>query len=184
MCLETYVADQPRLFTRPGIKLQYCQGRLEGHALAWHMQWGTEASTGKLEQSWSTYRSAILDRFHNPYQQETAYKQIIDVKYEGSIQDMITAYDTLCVKAGITGVAYRTMLMKGLPQQIFKQLTTDSPADKTDDELSDIILTAGKKVEVWQATEKNFGMMSRPAKSTGRISEVGRIQKRSVFEKS
>jgi hypothetical protein len=24
MCIETYVADQPHLFTRPGIKLQYC----------------------------------------------------------------------------------------------------------------------------------------------------------------
>jgi hypothetical protein len=38
MCMETYVADQPHLLTRPGIKLQYCRGRLEGHALAWHMQ--------------------------------------------------------------------------------------------------------------------------------------------------
>jgi hypothetical protein len=107
----------------------------------------------------------------------------MEVKYAGSIQDMITEYDTLNVKAGITGVAYRTMLMKGLPQQIFKQLTTVNPADKTDNKLREIILTAGKNIEIWQTTKKNFGMMNRSAKSTGRISEVGRIQKRTAFEK-
>jgi hypothetical protein len=51
MCTETYIADQPHLFTRPGIKHQYCQGRLEGHARAWHMQWETEASAGKHERA-------------------------------------------------------------------------------------------------------------------------------------
>jgi hypothetical protein len=87
----------------------------------------------------------------------------------------------LNIKAGITGVAYRTMLIRGLPEKIFKQLTMVNPADKTDDELREIILTAGKNVEVWQATERNFGMINKPSKSTGRISETGRIQKRSAF---
>jgi hypothetical protein len=66
----------------------------------------------------------------------------MEVQYKGSIQNMITEYDTLNVKAGITGVVYRTMLMRGLPPQIFKQLTPVNPADKTDDELGEIILTA------------------------------------------
>jgi predicted NAD/FAD-dependent oxidoreductase len=79
---------------------------LEGHALAWHMQWETEASNGKHDQAWSVYRSAIYARFHNRYQQETAYKAMMEVQYKESIQDMITEYDTLNVKAGITGVAY------------------------------------------------------------------------------
>jgi hypothetical protein len=149
MCIETYVADQPHLFTRPGIKLQYCQGRLEGHALAWHMQWETEASRGKHERVWSTYQVAIYAIFHNQFQEETAYKDIMEVKYEGSIQDMITEYNTVNVKAGITGVAYRTMLMRGLLPQIFKQLTMVNPANKTDKELREIILTAGKNVELW-----------------------------------
>jgi hypothetical protein len=63
--METYIADQPHLFTRPGIKLQYCRGRLDGHALASHMQWETEVLAGKHEQAWSVYRSAIYARFHN-----------------------------------------------------------------------------------------------------------------------
>jgi hypothetical protein len=166
MCMETYVADQPHLFTRLGINLQYCRGCLPGHALAWHMQWETEASAGKHEQAWSVYRSAIYSRFHNQFQQEKAYKEIMEVKYKGSIQDMITEYDTLNVKAGITGVAYRTMLMKELPPQIFKQLSTLNPADKTDAELREVILNAGKNMEIWQATEKNFGMV-RTSKSMG-----------------
>jgi hypothetical protein len=179
--METYIADQPYLFTRPGFKLQYCRGRLEGHALAWHMQWETKASAGKHERAWSVYQAAIYARFHNRYQQETAYGKIMEVKYKGSIQDMITEYNTLNVKAEITGVAYRTMLMRGLPQKIFKQLTMVNPADKTDDELREIILTAGKNVEVWQATERNFGMINKPSKSIGWISEMGRMQKRSAF---
>jgi hypothetical protein len=52
---------------------------------------------------------------------------------------MITEHDTLNFKAGITGVAYRTMLMRGLSPQIFKQLTMVNPADKTDEELRKII---------------------------------------------
>jgi hypothetical protein len=48
----------------------------------------------------------------------------MEVQYKGSIQDMITEYDTLNVKARITGMAYQTLLMRGLPPQIFKQLTT------------------------------------------------------------
>jgi hypothetical protein len=35
-----------------------------------------------------------------------AYKYIMEVYYKGSIQEMITEYDTLNVKAGIIGVAY------------------------------------------------------------------------------
>jgi hypothetical protein len=146
--MGTYVADQLHIFTKAGIKLQYCHGRLEEHALAWHVEWETEASAEKHERVWSTYRVAIYARLHNRYQQETANKKIIEVKYEGSIQDMITEYDTLNIKAGITGVAYRTMLMRGLLPLIFKQLTTVNPADKTDDELREIILTAGKIIKV------------------------------------
>jgi hypothetical protein len=131
------------------------------------MQWETEASTGKHERGWSVYRSAIYARFHNRFQQETAYKEIIEVYYKGSIQDMITEYDILNIKAGITGVAYRTILIKELPPQIFKQLTMVNPANKTDDELREIILTAGNNVEVWQATERNFGIINKPSKSTG-----------------
>jgi hypothetical protein len=180
--METYVADQPHLFTRPGIKLQYCQGRQEGHALAWHIQWGTEASAGKHERAWSVIRSAIYSRLHNQFQQEKAYKEIMEVKYKGSIQDMITEYNILNIKAGITGVAYQTMLMKELPQQICKQLSTCNPADKTDAELREIILNAGKNMEIWQATEKNF-VMVRNSKSTGRVSESGAVQKHSSFRK-
>ena len=88
--METYIADQQHLFTKPGIKLQYCRGRLEGHALAWHMQWETEASAGKHLRSWSEYSVAIYSTFHNRFQQENAYKAIMEVRYKGSIQDMIT----------------------------------------------------------------------------------------------
>jgi hypothetical protein len=107
----------------------------------------------------------------------------MEVKYNGSIQDMITEYDTLNVKAGISGVAYRTMLMKELPSAIFKQLTLVNPADKTDEELREIILTAGKNVEVWQATEKNFGIVRKAPKATGRISDKGSVQRTSTFRK-
>jgi hypothetical protein len=133
--MDIYNADWPYLLTRPGIKLQYCRKRSEEHALAWHMQWETEVSAGKHEQAWSVYQVALYTRFHDRYQQETAYKVIMEVQYKGSIQDMITEYDTRNIKAGITGVAYITMLMRGLPPQIFKQLTTINQADKTDDEL-------------------------------------------------
>jgi hypothetical protein len=49
-------------------------------------------------------------------------------------------------------MAYQTLLMRGLPPQIFKQLTTVNWADKTDEKLRTIILNTGKNVEVWQAT--------------------------------
>jgi hypothetical protein len=143
------------------------------------MQWEKEASIGKHERSWSAYRSAVYARFHNQFQQENAYKDIMGVTYKGSIQDMITEYDTLNVKAGITGVAYRTLLMKELPPQIFKQLSTLNPADKTDSDPREVILNARKNTEIWQATEKNFRMV-RYSKSTGRISETGAVHKRST----
>jgi hypothetical protein len=97
---------------------------------------------------------------------------------------MITEYDTVNIKAGIIGVAYRTMMMRGLPEQIFKQLPTVNPANKTDEELGNIILNAGNNVEVWQAIQKNFGMINRPSKSTGRISETEAVQKRSTFQRT
>jgi hypothetical protein len=39
-------------------------------------------------------------------------------------------------------------------------------------------------VEVWQATQRNFGMINRPSKSTGRISENGAVQKQSTFQRA
>jgi hypothetical protein len=108
----------------------------------------------------------------------------MEVYYKGSIQDMITEYDTLNVKARITGMAYRTMFMRGLPPQIFKRLTTVNPANKTDEKLWEIILITGKNVEVWQTTEKNFGIINKPLKSTGWILETGAVQKRSAFKQS
>jgi hypothetical protein len=62
---------------------------------------------------------------------------------------MITEYDTFIVNAGITGVAYLTMLIREFPPHIFKQFTMDNPVDKMDDELQEIILNAGNNVEVW-----------------------------------
>jgi hypothetical protein len=103
------------------------------------------------------------------------------VQFKGSIQDMVTEYNTLNVKARITGVAYQMMLLRVLPQLIFMQLTTINPAGKTDDKLQEIILTAEKNVEVWQATEKNFIMINKPSKSTRRISKSGAIHKRPAF---
>jgi hypothetical protein len=148
------------------------------------MQWEKETSNGKYDRAWSVYRSAIYARFHNQYQQETAYKVIMEVQYKGSIQDMITEYNTLKVKAGITGVAHWTMLMRGRPPQIFKQQTTVNPVDKTDDELREIILTSRKNIEVWQATERNFGIINKPSKSMGRISKTGALQKHPTFKQS
>jgi hypothetical protein len=55
------------------------------------------------------------------------------------------------------------------------------PANKTDDQLREIILTAGKNVEVWLATERTFGIINPPWKSTGQISETGAVQKRPTF---
>jgi hypothetical protein len=107
----------------------------------------------------------------------------MDVKYTGSIQDMITEYDSLNVKAGIPGVAYCTMLIRSLPPQIFKQLNTVNPTSKTDEELREIVLTAGKNVEIWQATQKNFGIISKSSKSSGRVSESGAIQIRPAFRR-
>src|ERR1700681_427522 len=167
MSMEAFVADQPHLFTGPGLKIQYVRGRLEDHALAWHMQWESEAHAGKHPRSWSTYRAAINARFHNKHQQETAYKALTELRYGGNVQDMITEFDTLNAKAKVFGVAYRTMLMSKLPSEIFKHLTLINPADKTDEELREIIINAGKIVEVWKANEKNFGFMGK-----SRVSET------------
>ena len=172
MSMEAFIGDQPHLFTRPGLKIQYVRGRLEEHALAWHMQWEAEAQAGRHERSWSVYRAAIYARFHNKHQQETAYKAITELKYGGNVQDMITQFDTLNAKAKIVGVAYRTMLMSKLPPQVFKQLSLINPADKTDDELREIIINAGKNAEVWQATERNFGFMGK-SRSTDESTEIG-----------
>jgi hypothetical protein len=179
--MEAFVADQPHLFTGPGLKIQYVRGRLEDHALAWHMQWESEAHAGKHPRSWSTYRAAINARFHNKHQQETAYKALTELRYGGNVQDMITEFDTLNAKAKVFGVAYRTMLMSKLPSEIFKHLTLINPADKTDEELREIIINAGKNVEVWKANEKNFGFMGKTRvseTSSGRINkDRGKIQK-------
>jgi hypothetical protein len=147
--METVIVDQPLLFTRPGLKVQYCRGHLEGHALAWHMQWENKAAPGTHEQCWMHYQSAIYARFHNQFQQEVAYKAIKEVEYQGNIQDMNTEYDTPNVKTEITRVAYQTMLMRGLPPQIFKHLATVNSANKTNAELRTIILNARKNVEIW-----------------------------------
>ena len=75
------------------------------------------------------------------------------------------------------------MLMRGLPPQIFKQLSTVNPANKTDEELREIIINAGKNVEVWQATERNFGIMGKAPRSMERVSESGAVRKQSTFKK-
>jgi hypothetical protein len=53
MCMQFYVVDQPYMLAKTGLKIQYCRGSLEGHAVEWHMQWKTEAMSLKHIRSWT-----------------------------------------------------------------------------------------------------------------------------------
>jgi hypothetical protein len=46
--------------------------------------------------------------------------------------------------------------MRSLPPQISKQLSTISPAEKSDEELGEVFMNVGKNEDVWQATEIFF----------------------------
>jgi hypothetical protein len=43
--------------------------------------------------------------------------------------------------------------------QMFKQFTIINPAENTEEGLQMVIINTGMKLIVWQATEKNFGMV-------------------------
>jgi hypothetical protein len=73
-----------------------------------------EVSAREQENAWSIYPLSIYTRFHNRFEQETVYMVLTEVYFTGSIQDVITEYNTLNVKARITDVAYETILMRGL----------------------------------------------------------------------
>jgi hypothetical protein len=49
-----------------------------------------------------------------------------------------------------------------MPAEIFNQLTSMNPADKTNEELTEVIINAGNTVEVGQLTKINLGIMGKP----------------------
>jgi hypothetical protein len=54
------------------------------------MQWEMETMAGYNTRSWTEYRTAVYAQFNTKYKQDTAYKALTEIRYNGNIQDNVT----------------------------------------------------------------------------------------------
>jgi len=154
--LETFIHDQPEKFEDPGRTINWVGGFLQKYAGAWHVQWERKALAGHYPRSWTTYQNDIKLRFENKEARDVAYSKMGKIRYKGCIRDMFTRMQTFNDKAQITGAALKRFILERLPAKILDQMHVVDLTGKTDQEMIDIIINAGKKAERWEEVRDNL----------------------------
>jgi hypothetical protein len=154
--LETFIHDQPEKFEDPGRTINWVGGFLQKYAGAWHVQWERKALAGYYPRSWTTYQNDIKLRFENKEARDVAYSKMGKIRYKGCIRDMFTRIQAFNDKAQSTGAALKKFILERLPTKILNQMHVVDLTGKTDQEMIDIIINAGKTAERWEEARDNL----------------------------
>ena len=95
---------------------------LKGNARDWYDNRAHQLRTNRKIDSWPAFVSAMDERCKTSHEADTAFPEMATVVYKGSVMSYIIKLVNLNEKANIAGRASQSMLIKGLPHQLRKDL--------------------------------------------------------------
>ena len=95
---------------------------LKGKATVWYDNRARQLRANRKIDSWPAFVSAMDARFKTSHEADAAFAEMATVVYKRSVMSYIDKLVNLNEKANISGRAWRSMLVKGLPDELRKDL--------------------------------------------------------------
>ena len=95
---------------------------LKGKARDWYDNRACQLHANQNIVSWPAFVSAMYERFKTSHEADNAFAEMATVVHKGSIISYVDKLVNLNEKANISGRAWRSILTKGLPHQLRKDL--------------------------------------------------------------
>ncbi|KAG0122977.1 hypothetical protein HOY82DRAFT_619747 [Tuber indicum] len=105
----------------------FALGRIQGKKVSNFASWYRNCMTGEMGyppqlefQHWDNFRAKIISRFSPLAQDRQALRTMKKIEYLGDVQKDITELQDLNIKARVTGVAWREMVERTLPEHALR----------------------------------------------------------------
>ena len=95
---------------------------IKGKDRDWYDNRARQLRANRKIDSWSVFVSAMDERFKTSHEADAAFVEMATVDYKGSVMSYIDKLVNLNEKANNSGRAWRSMLVKGLPHELRKDL--------------------------------------------------------------
>jgi len=149
---------QPEKFPKVQRTINSIGSLMDSYGASWHIQWIKGTLNGTHPTSMTGYVNVLKLRFEDKDTKDEAFACLEEVCYEGCIRDMFTKIQTSNDKAMVSGAALKKSIFERLPQKILDQMHIVDLTGKTDNEIINIITSAGRTAEKWEAARRNLGL--------------------------
>jgi hypothetical protein len=137
---------------------------LEKEAQEWYLEWKRRVRNGQAEHNWQSFVNELRQRFTDDNEADLAYRELETMTYQRDNYTFLIRWDTLCARAGVSGVAYRKMLLSAIGPTLRDRLERYDRAN-TDKEFRANVLNAGRNLEDW-ARERRREDRQRPVRAS------------------
>ncbi|KAG5977080.1 hypothetical protein E4U56_000484 [Claviceps arundinis] len=143
-----YLDSFPNSFDTDRIKINWVGSLLTDTAQDWHQYRMKRNKITSQEESWTSYCTAIKDRFTDAAEASTNFERMINLEYEGDTAKYLTDLLQLNDVVGYCGLPFRTHVARKLPKQIIRLVySAGGNVPEDDDEFVKAIATAGRLYE-------------------------------------
>ena len=95
---------------------------------------------------WVIFAELVVRRFGPTHEEVKALREMMKVRYKGEIDQFLLEMENWNVKAKVTGVAFRKMIVDKIPEEAVRRMSMMDPiAD--DREWLEVVRTASKAKE-------------------------------------
>jgi hypothetical protein len=137
---------------------------LEKEAQEWYLEWTRRVRDGQTDYNWQSFVDELRQRFTDDNEADLAYRELETMTYQRDIHTCLIRWDALCARAGVSGVAYRKMLLSAIGPTLRDRLERYDRAN-TDKEFRANVLNAGRNLEDW-ARERRREDCQRPVRAS------------------
>ena len=95
---------------------------IKGKARDWYDNRTRKSHTTQKIDSWPVFVSAMDERFKTSYEADAGFAAMATIVYKGNVMSYINKLVNFKEKANISGHTWRSMLTKGLPHELRKDI--------------------------------------------------------------
>jgi hypothetical protein len=163
MQVEEFLENQPEeVIGGERRRILWVSRQLEKEAQEWYLDWKRRVRDGQAEHSWPSFVDELRRRFRDDNEADAAYRELETLSYQKDIYTFLIRWDALSTRAGVSGVAYRKMLLAAIGPALRDRLERYDRATNDADFRANV-LNAGRNWEDW-ARERRREERPRPAR--------------------
>lgn len=134
-------------------KLIYIGQAMGGDALTWFNARARFLKKQKLEDNWKAFMSAMDAEFINEHEDDDMLEEMKALRYDKNIDAYLQAMQTRNYLVGLSGVAWRNLLLGGLSEELRKRMSYSDLSEDDDTAFIFKIKRVGREYEKHLAKE-------------------------------